>query len=177
MGNGNNQTKIDESRDEVVPFFKTDRSQIIFEFLYLVFTFWAAIIVVLLVHFNIGVFSIDHHSKVLLFSALGGTLGGWTFDAKWFYRVTAKGKNNQYNFTWESHKFYWRLFIPFLSGIVAFSVYALASANILPVTVGDVESSRVSFGLCFILGYFSDLVMTKLAKWVESTLPEKKAHE
>lgn len=177
MENQDIQQKKENSRDDVVPFFKSDKSQIIFEFLYLVFTFWAAIGVVFLVHFKISIFSIDHHSKVLLFSALGGFLGGWTFDAKWFYRVTARGKNNQYSFTWESHKFYWRLFIPFLSGLVAFAVYALASAKVLPITVGDVESSRISFGLCFILGYFSDLVMTKLAKWVESTVPVKKSNE
>lgn len=163
-----------EKRDDVVPFFKSDKNQIIFEFFYLIVTFWLATTVTTLIHFKIGYFAIDQHSKVLLFAVLGGFLGGWTFDAKWFYRVTAKGKNNQYNFNWESHKFYWRIFIPFLSALVAFAIYILASTNILPINVGESESSRVSFGLCYIFGYFSDVVMTRLAKWVESTVPTKK---
>ena len=165
---------VDKNRDDVVPFFKSDKNQIIFEFFYLIVTFLAAAIITLLVHFKVGLFSIDHHSKVLIYAVLGGFFGGWTFDAKWFYRVTAKGKNNQYNFEWESHKFYWRIFIPFLSAIVAFAIFILASTNIFPINVGEGESGRVSFGLCFIFGYFSDVVMNRLAKWVEASIPTKK---
>lgn len=173
MVNETEEITASPSRDDIVPYFKTDKGQIIFEFMYLICTFWAAVIAVIIIHFNIGSFSINHHSKVLLFAIIGGFLGGWTFDAKWFYRVTAKGKNDQYKFDWESHKFYWRVFLPFLSGLVAFSIFILASTDILPVKINNKESSMVSFGLCFMLGYFSDVVMTRLAKWVESLIPEK----
>ncbi|GAU08246.1 hypothetical protein [Desulfoplanes formicivorans] len=169
----NEEVNKNDRENEVVPFFKSDKNQIIFEFSFLIITFWLAILLTILIHFKIWIFGVDHHSKVLLFAGLGGFLGGWTFDAKWFYRVTAKGKDNQYKFYWERHKFYWRIFIPFLSAIVAFAIFILASTNVLPINIGKGESGRVSFGLCFIFGHFSDIVMTQLAKWVESTVPVK----
>ncbi len=103
---GINETSQFSREDDVFTFFKENKSQIIFEFFYLLATFFVAVFIVIATHFKIGIFAIDHHSKVLVLAAVGGFLGGWTFDAKWFYRVTAKGKFNQYPFKWEKHKFY-----------------------------------------------------------------------
>ncbi|MDX2442035.1 MAG: hypothetical protein QNK40_15990, partial [Desulfobacterales bacterium] len=85
----------------------------------------------------------------------------------------ARGKNDQYGFPWQPHKFYWRILTPFLSGIVALSTYLLIQADFFPLEVKNKESAKLAFSLCFILGYFSDLVLSRLAAWAESVIPNK----
>ncbi|HCN8739334.1 TPA: hypothetical protein N6597_003587, partial [Escherichia coli] len=102
-----------------------------------------------------------------------GFFGGWVYNAKWFYRVTARGKNNQYNFPWESHKFYWRIFIPFLAALVAFCSYTLLSPDTFVSSIKGHGKTKIAFSICFILGYFSDLVLSRLASWAEKLLPKK----
>jgi hypothetical protein len=117
-----------EGRD-CVPFFSSDKSQIIFEFCYLVVMFVIACAGVLIIQLNWIEWEIRHADKLVIFAALGGFLGGWVYDAKWFYRVTARGKNNQHGYPWQPHKFYWRILTPFLSGIVALATFLLGTTD------------------------------------------------
>ena len=90
-----------------------------------------------------------------------------------FVFVTARGKNNQYNFPWESHKFYWRIFIPFLAALVAFCSYTILSPDTFVSSIKGHGKTKIAFSICFILGYFSDLVLSRLASWAEKLLPKK----
>ena len=156
--------------NELVPFFKSRSQQIKFEFFYLIITFLLSVITIFLIHFKIGIFEVENNSKLLFYALIGGFLGGWTLDAKWFYRTTARGKHNQYKSIWESHKFYWRILIPFLSALIAFIIFILISTDSLPFVIKNKDSGRVAFGFSFLFGYFSDIVMSKFSKWLEATM-------
>lgn len=166
----NNRTSL-EGKD-CVPFFTSDQSQIKFEFFYLIFLFAFATTTTLLLQLYSTSAEISHANKVYLFSMLGGFMGGWVYDTKWFYRVTARGKNDQYKFPWQPHKFYWRILTPFLSSIVAFCMYLLLVSDFLPIQIPNIDSGRLAFSLSFLLGYFSDLVLSRLAAWAEKVLPK-----
>jgi len=160
---------------ECVPYFQTNKGQIIFEFLYLVALLLLTGVALLAI--QLRWVPVEHHDKVLIFSLFGGFLGGWVYDAKWFYRVTARGKSNQYNYLWQCHKFYWRVLTPFLSSIVAFVTYLLMASDVLPVAIRGGGSAGAAFSISFVFGYFSDLVLSRLAAWAEQCLPKlKKEH-
>ncbi|NIF21359.1 hypothetical protein [Candidatus Pantoea multigeneris] len=165
-----NERKNCLNDDEVVPYFKSDSAQIKFEFIYLITLFITGCFFAFLFQFKL---EISYNNKISLFSILGGFFGGWAYNAKWFYRVTARGKSNQYSFPWESHKFYWRIFIPFLSALVAFCSYTILSPETLISSIKGHGKSKVAFSICFVLGYFSDLVLSRLASWAEKLLPKK----
>lgn len=129
---------------------------------------------VLIIQLNWIEWEIRHADKLVIFAALGGFLGGWVYDAKWFYRVTARGKNNQHGFPWQPHKFYWRILTPFLSGIVALATFLLGTTDFLPIAIKNKDSARAAFAICFLLGYFSDLVLSRLAAWAEKFVPKVK---
>lgn len=114
---------------------------------------------------------LQHQDKLILFAIAGGFLGGWVYDTKWFYRVTARGKNDQYKFPWQPHKFYWRIFTPFLSSLVALSTLMLAYSDFLPIAIKSKDSARAAFAICFLFGYFSDLLLSRLASWAEKIIP------
>jgi hypothetical protein len=162
-----------EGRD-CVPFFSDDKTQIVFEFFYLVSIFLAAAALMVCLQLFGKSFGLSHPDKLSLFALLGGFFGGWVYDAKWFYRVTARGKSNQYAFPWQPHKFYWRILTPFLAGLVAFATFSLAMAEFVPIAIKNKDSARSAFALCFLLGYFSDLVLSRLAAWAEKIIPKTK---
>jgi len=159
-----------EGRD-CVPFFKNDKTQIQFEFWYLVVVFLIAVCAMLLIQLFASSI-LAHADKLAIFAVIGGFLGGWVYDAKWFYRVTARGRSNQYKFPWHPHKFYWRILTPFLTSLVAFCTYLLACSDFLPIAVKHRDSARTAFAICFLLGYFSDLVLSRLAAWAERFVPK-----
>lgn len=154
-----------------VPFFKTDKYQIAFEFFYLIFLLISVLTLILSLQFYASKLGINYSDKVMLFSVLGGFLGGWVYDAKWFYRVTARGRSNQHNFPWQPHKFYWRILTPFLASVVAFSTYLLVVSEVIPIQIKSVNTGKLAFSLSFLLGYFSDLVLSRLAAWAEKFVP------
>ena len=155
-----------------VPFFKKDQSQIVFEFFYLVFLFFIVCSGVLAIQLYGAKYGLQHQDKLILFALAGGFLGGWVYDTKWFYRVTARGKNDQYKFPWQPHKFYWRVFTPFLSSLVALATFMLASSDFLPIAIKSKESAKAAFAICFLFGYFSDLLLSRLASWAEKIIPK-----
>lgn len=154
--------------DDCVPFFRDSNSQITCEFIFLLVSLVIAVIVTAIVSKNAS-----GPTRPLLFAALGGFFGGWTFDAKWFYRVTARGRNDQHAQTWQRHKFYWRILIPFVAGLISFAVYLLASSGALPIEVSNPQSGRIAFGLTFFMGLFTDVILSKIAKWTESVISTK----
>ena len=160
-----------EGRD-CVPFFKDDKSQIQFEFWYLVALIGLSTGAMLFLQLYCTAERLRHADKLVIFAVIGGFLGGWVYDAKWFYRVTARGRSNQYKFPWHPHKFYWRVLTPFLASLVAFATYLLATADFLPIAIKDKDSARAAFAICFLLGYFSDLVLSRLAAWAERFVPK-----
>lgn len=163
--------------NEVVPFFKTPTSQIKFEFWYLVALLIISCSLLVFIQLKSEYLGIDHGDKVTIFALIGGFLGGWVYDTKWFYRVTARGRSNQYSYPWHSHKFYWRVLTPFLAALVSFAAYLLASMEVFPIVINNSGSAKVSFAVCFLLGYFSDLVLSRLAKWAESFIPPVSKNE
>lgn len=170
----NSQQALDASLQgrDCVPFFKDDKSQIVFEFGYLIVLFVLSCGTMLWLQLYGSCVGIKHADKFVLFALIGGFLGGWVYDAKWFYRVTARGKNNQHGFPWHPHKFYWRILTPFLSSVVALATLLLATSDLLPIAIKHKESARMAFSICFILGYFSDLVLSRLASWAEKIIPK-----
>lgn len=155
-----------------VPFFENDKSQIAFEFAYLVLLLITTCMGLFVLQIYGKNFGLEHHDKLILFALGGGFLGGWVYDTKWFYRVTARGKNDQYKFPWQPHKFYWRIFTPFLASLVALATFLLASSDFLPIAIKSKESAKSAFAICFLFGYFSDLLLSRLAAWAEKIIPK-----
>ncbi len=65
-----------------MPFFETDKSQIIFEFFYLVILFFITLITTFLLQIFSSKWGVVYSDKVMIFSIFGGFLGGWVYDAK-----------------------------------------------------------------------------------------------
>lgn len=85
---------------------------------------------------------------------LGGQLGGTLFGVKYLYNVVARG-------WWNIDRRLWRLFSPFLSGGLAFSVAALTDSGVLGLTT-KAQSGAAFFSLGFITGYFADSALRKM---------------
>lgn len=153
-------------------FFKDDKSQIKFEFTYLL-VLLAMCSLALFVLYIIPIEYFNTSSKKYLYSIIGAFMGGWAYDAKWFYRVTAKGKDNQYKTGWEPNKFYWRILTPFLSSIVGFAFYIIVISRIIPFIVINSNSNTTALGFSFIFGYFSDMAIGKMSDWVCKILGNK----
>ena len=92
------------------------------------------------------------------YSLFGGLLGGCLFSVKWLYHSVAHG-------TWHQDRRLWRLFTPYLSAGLAFSVVVLIESGLLAVLNPDFfRDGRSVVGLTFLIGYFSDSVVAKLAE-------------
>ncbi len=88
----------------------------------------------------------------------GGALGGTLFGLKWLYHSVAKG-------IWSLDRRLWRLFTPWISGILGLIVVALIAGNVL--TVFRAESMRqpaTVFSVAALVGLFSDMTLGKLAE-------------
>lgn len=142
---------------------KTKRSQMLFEFWFLVSCFIIGTISLILI-VNDG-FEFKSSIRISAISALGGFFGGWVFVTKWFYRVTARGKDNQKKWQWEPHKIYWRIFTPFISSIVSVALFSITVSNIFPLVTLNKDSCFATFGFSFLMGYFSDIILSKLFDW------------
>lgn len=89
---------------------------------------------------------------------LGGTLGGTLFDIKWLYHSVARQ-------IWHMDRRLWRLFTPHLSGGLSFVVLALISSGLVRVFDRHaIDSASLVVGLAFLVGYFSDSTVAKLAE-------------
>jgi hypothetical protein len=89
---------------------------------------------------------------------IGGMFGGTLFDIKWLYHSVAKQ-------VWHLDRRLWRVFTPHVSGGLSCAVVALISSGLLRVFDRHAtESSSLVFGLAFLVGYFSDSTIAKLAE-------------
>lgn len=85
---------------------------------------------------------------------LGGMLGGTMFGIKYLYKVVARGY-------WNIDRRLWRIFTPFLSGILAFTIGSLIDSGMLGLSLKS-SSSTFYLSLGFISGYFADSALAKM---------------
>jgi hypothetical protein len=89
---------------------------------------------------------------------VGGMFGGTLFDIKWLYHSVAKQ-------IWHLDRRLWRVFIPHISAGLSCAVIALISSGLLRIfDAHATESPALVFGLAFLVGYFSDSTIAKLAE-------------
>lgn len=95
-------------------------------------------------------------SRFLLFSYmfLGGMLGGTLFGLKYLYKVVARGY-------WNVDRRLWRIFSPFMSGVLAIAIGTLLDSGILGISP-KTNSHTYYFSLGFITGYFADSALAKM---------------
>lgn len=85
-------------------------------------------------------------------------LGGTLFDIKWLYHSVARQ-------IWHMDRRLWRFFTPHISGGLAFIVLTLISSGLLRVfDQHAIESPSLVLGMTFLVGYFSDSTVAKLAE-------------
>ncbi|MBK9262108.1 MAG: hypothetical protein IPM54_20175 [Polyangiaceae bacterium] len=104
-------------------------------------------------------FQIGKSIPLVFFS---GLLGGITFDVKWWYHSIAKG-------IWNQDRRAWRLAVPWQAAVVAMFVHLLFKSDLLGIlnpTALDKPNNVLAFG--FLVGYFSDSAIAKLAEIAES---------
>ena len=93
---------------------------------------------------------------------LGGTLGGTLFDLKWLYHSVARR-------IWHEDRRLWRLLTPHISGGLSFIVIALISSGLIRIFDSKaIESRALVVGMAFLVGYFSDSAVAKLAEVAET---------
>lgn len=112
-------------------------------------------------------FSVSAKLLALFFT---GCVGGITFSIKWLVHAAATGK-------WHQDRRYWRLLIPWLGGVYALALLALASGGYVGAQTSDpVKLASASPALAFLIGYFSDGVsglLSNIANAVFGTLEKK----
>jgi hypothetical protein len=102
---------------------------------------------------------------------IGGMLGGTLFTIKWLYHVVARE-------LWNLDRRLWRVFTPHISGGLAFAVIALISSGIMKIF--DARATRtasVVIGLAFLVGYFSDNAVAKLAEIADTLFGTSRSKE
>ena len=70
---------------------------------------------------------------------------------------------------WNPNRLLWRVFTPAVAGLVAFAVYLAGVSGAIFVKIEN-DSGAFAYSFCFILGYFSDAVVSKMANWVEGLI-------
>lgn len=113
------------------------------------------------------IFTLDARLLALFFT---GCVGGITFSIKWLVHAAATGR-------WHQDRRYWRLLIPWLGGVYALAVLALASGGYVGgQTTDPARFAAASPALAFLIGYFSDGVsglLSNIANAVFGTLEKK----
>lgn len=102
---------------------------------------------------------------------LGGVLGGTLFDLKWLYHSVARQ-------IWHLDRRLWRVFTPHISGGLAFAVIALISSGMFRILDRQATESRaLVVGVAFMVGYFSDSAIAKLAEIADTLFGVTRAKE
>lgn len=91
----------------------------------------------------------------LMYSFIGGLIGGILFTMKWLYHSVARKK-------WHIDRILWRLFTPWISAVFAFVMYTLMKSGLFSVfDESSLSSGGTAFSIGFLVGYFSDSAMSK----------------
>ena len=103
-----------------------------------------------------------HTFSKYAFAWLSGALGGILFAMKWLYHTVAKR-------TWHMDRRLWRYLTPLISGGLAFFTVAIVEsvARFDPAVVST-NARTVAFS--FLIGFFSDNALAKLAEVAETLL-------
>lgn len=89
-------------------------------------------------------------------AVVGGGAGGTLFGLKWLYHSVAKGM-------WSIDRHLWRLFTPWISGVLALGFVALVHSGIIGILNPQITRTASGvFGVSFLVGYFSDITIGKL---------------
>jgi hypothetical protein len=91
-----------------------------------------------------------------------GLLGGTVFSLKWLYHSIAKG-------IWNLDRFAWRIAVPLQAAVVSMFMHVLFKSDLLGIlnpAAMDKIHNILAFG--FLVGYFSDSAVAKLAEIAES---------
>jgi hypothetical protein len=87
-----------------------------------------------------------------------GVLGGCSFGIKWMYHSVAKQ-------IWHEDRRLWRLLTPLLSGVIALFTIFLVSSGLLQIfDKGFMQRPIAIIAFSFIVGYFSDKALAKMAE-------------
>jgi len=93
---------------------------------------------------------------------LSGTVGGTLFSIKWLYHSVAKH-------LWNEDRRLWRLFTPHISGAVSlFTVLLIASGVLQIFDENSINRPLMILGVGFLVGYFSDKALAKLAETADT---------
>lgn len=91
-----------------------------------------------------------------------GSLGGVLFSLKWLYHSVARGR-------WHLDRRLWRIFTPHISGALASITLALVTSGWLRIFDREAANPPAAVvGLGFLVGYFSDSAIAKLAEIAEN---------
>jgi hypothetical protein len=91
-----------------------------------------------------------------------GALGGTLFSMKWLYHSVAKH-------IWNEDRTLWRSFTPLISGGLSFAVLAMINSQLFGIFDSRLTASIPrSAAVAFLVGFFSDNTIAKLAEIAES---------
>ena len=116
---------------------------------------------------------VTQYTKLSLYGTawFGGLLGGTLFDMKWHYHVVARG-------LWHQDRRLWRVFTPHISGGLGFAIIALMSSGIFKIfDRSALESHSVIIAVSFLVGYFSDSAIGKLAEIAQTLFGVSRSKE
>jgi hypothetical protein len=93
---------------------------------------------------------------------VGGSMGGVSFGIKWMYHIVARQ-------LWHEDRRLWRLLAPHLSGVVSLFMVFLASSGLLQIFDKQfVERPIAVLAFSFLVGYFSDNALAKMAEMADT---------
>lgn len=93
---------------------------------------------------------------------VAGTVGGSLFGLKWMYHSVAKG-------LWHEDRRLWRILTPHVSGAVSLFTMLLISSGLLQIFDARlIERHGAVLGFGFLVGYFSDKALAKLAETADT---------
>lgn len=100
----------------------------------------------------------------------GGLLGGTLFAMKWLYHSVAKGM-------WHEDRRLWRLLSPVISAGLSFAIGLIIASDLFDaLSPNSISTTSGAFAVGFLVGYFSDSALAKLAEVARSLFGASEQH-